>query len=51
MRTWLRIATVAGVALAWAGLWLAWERWTGLSDSDTTTGFEPARGGRRSATR
>ena len=45
MRTLLRIATVAGVALAWAGLWLVWERWTGLSDSDTDDRLQGARGG------
>ncbi len=40
MRTYLRIATVAGVALAWAGLWLVWERWSSFSHSDTDTGFK-----------
>ncbi len=40
MRTFLRIATVAGVALAWAGLWFVWERWSSFSHSDTHTGFK-----------
>jgi hypothetical protein len=35
-----RIATVAGVVLAWAGLWLVWERWTSLSDHETTAAFD-----------
>ena len=32
-------AVAAGLALAWGGLALSWERWSGLADGDSTRGF------------
>ena len=40
MRIWARILSVAGIALAWVGLSLTWERWNSLSGADATTGFD-----------
>src|SRR6201999_4464938 len=35
-----RVVVAVGRALAWVGLVLPWERWTGLSGGGTTRGFD-----------